>query len=99
MDNRSEEMVEFLLKYPQVEIGDTVMHAIRNNSTNILGKILLSLDNLLLIYSKISQMLSTYSFVVGCFKEDVSRIRIRWSDTFNNIPNPRYTADSSSTFE
>lgn len=34
-------MVEFLLKYPNLEIGDSVLHAVRDNSIKILGKIVL----------------------------------------------------------
>ncbi|KAI8429747.1 hypothetical protein MSG28_000298 [Choristoneura fumiferana] len=38
--NRSEAMVEFLLKQPNIEIGDTIMHAVRENNIKILVKLL-----------------------------------------------------------
>ncbi|XP_048006212.1 short transient receptor potential channel 4-like [Leguminivora glycinivorella] len=38
--NRSEAMVEFLLTQPNIEIGDTIMHAVRENAIKILEKLL-----------------------------------------------------------
>ncbi|XP_063545793.1 short transient receptor potential channel 4-like, partial [Cydia strobilella] len=38
--NRSEAMVEFLLTQPNIEIGDTIMHAVRENTIKILVKLL-----------------------------------------------------------
>ncbi|CAB3237140.1 unnamed protein product [Arctia plantaginis] len=40
VQNRSEAMVEFLLKYPNLEIGDSVLHAVRDNSIKILVMLL-----------------------------------------------------------
>ncbi|XP_075990902.1 short transient receptor potential channel 4-like [Anticarsia gemmatalis] len=38
--NRSEAMVEFLLTFPNLEIGDSVLHAVRDNSIKILVMLL-----------------------------------------------------------
>ncbi|XP_028164325.1 short transient receptor potential channel 4-like [Ostrinia furnacalis] len=38
--NRSDSMVSFLLKQPHIEIGDTVLHAIRDNNIGILVMLL-----------------------------------------------------------
>ncbi|XP_053601488.1 short transient receptor potential channel 5-like isoform X2 [Plodia interpunctella] len=38
--NQCMDMVEFLLAQPRVDIGDNVLHAVRNNSINILVKLL-----------------------------------------------------------
>lgn len=35
---RSDSMVSLLLKQPHIDIGDTVLHAIRDNNIGILGK-------------------------------------------------------------
>lgn len=94
-------MVEFLLKYPQVEIGDTVLHAVRDSSTKILGKFLLCFHSTdCCLFSKYAKCaISTYSFVVELSEEKVSRIRIRWSSPFDDIPHSRNTADTRSSFE
>ncbi|XP_026323634.1 short transient receptor potential channel 6-like isoform X2 [Hyposmocoma kahamanoa] len=40
VQNRSEAMVEFLLRQPNIEIGDTVLHAVRNGNATILEMLL-----------------------------------------------------------
>ncbi|XP_013195311.2 short transient receptor potential channel 4 [Amyelois transitella] len=38
--NESMDMVDFLLNQPRIDLGDNVLHAVRNNSINILVKLL-----------------------------------------------------------